>query len=50
MRVFVVFEEDSDVAHEAEVQVMANIIMGALRNPHTPRPIGEWIGSEITRQ
>jgi len=29
---------------------MANIIMDALRNPHTPRPKGEWIGGEVTRQ
>ncbi|KAI0297896.1 isoprenoid synthase domain-containing protein, partial [Russula brevipes] len=29
---------DKDFAHEDEVQVMANVIMDALRNPHAPRP------------
>lgn len=50
MNMFFVFDEHSDVAHEDEVQVMANIIMDALRNPHTPRPKGEWVGGEVTRQ
>ncbi|KAF8483510.1 terpenoid synthase [Russula ochroleuca] len=50
MNMFFVYDEYSDVAHEDEVQVMANIIMDALRNPHTPRPKGEWVGGEVTRQ
>ncbi|KAH9965227.1 terpenoid synthase [Russula dissimulans] len=50
MNMFFVYDEYSDVAHEDEVQVMANIIMDALRNPHTPRPKGEWIGGEVTRE
>ncbi|KAI0295705.1 terpenoid synthase [Russula brevipes] len=50
MNMFFVYDEYSDVAHEDEVQVMADIIMDALRNPHTPRPKGEWIGGEVTRQ
>ncbi|KAI0290411.1 isoprenoid synthase domain-containing protein [Multifurca ochricompacta] len=41
---------DKDIADEDEVQEMVNIIMDALRNPHTPRPRGEWIGGEVTRQ
>jgi len=24
--------------------------MDAIRNPHTPRPNGEWIGGEAARQ
>ncbi|KAH8981971.1 hypothetical protein EDB92DRAFT_1820051 [Lactarius akahatsu] len=41
--------QDKGVAHEEEVQVMANIGMDALHNPHKPRPKGEWIGGEMTR-
>ncbi|KAI0036496.1 terpenoid synthase [Vararia minispora EC-137] len=50
MNMFFVFDEYSDVSHPDEVQVMADIIMDALRNPHIPRPVGEWIGGEMTRQ
>jgi hypothetical protein len=50
MHVFNTYDEHSDFAHEDEVRVMANISMDALRNPHAPRPKGEWIGGEITRQ
>jgi len=50
MNMFFVYDEYSDVAHEDDVQVMANIIMDALRNPHAPRPKGEWVGGEVTRQ
>lgn len=50
MNMFFVYDEYSDVAHEDDVQVMANIIMDALRNPHKPRPKGEWVGGEVTRQ
>ncbi|KAI0062689.1 terpenoid synthase [Artomyces pyxidatus] len=50
MNVCFVFDEYSDVSPVEEVQRQADIIMDALRNPHTPRPAGEWIGGEITRQ
>ncbi|KAI0284087.1 terpenoid synthase [Russula brevipes] len=50
MHVYYFYDEYSDVAHEDEVQVMANVIKDALRNPHTPRPKGEWVGGEVTRQ
>jgi hypothetical protein len=50
MNMFFIYDEYSDVAHEDEVQVYANIIMDALHNPHKPRPKDEWIGGEITRQ
>ena len=45
-----VYDEYSDKAHEDKVQVMYNTMMDALRNPHTPRPKGEWVGGEVTRQ
>ncbi|KAI9457947.1 terpenoid synthase [Lactarius psammicola] len=44
-----VFDEFSDRGTEEEAQEMAIIVMDALRNPHTPRPKGEWIGGEVTR-
>ncbi|VDB91864.1 unnamed protein product [Peniophora sp. CBMAI 1063] len=50
MHQFFVYDEFSDVASPREVQVMANIIMDALRHPHKPRPSDEWIGGELTRQ
>jgi len=50
MNMFFVYDEYSDVSHEDDVQVMADIIMDALRNPHKPRPEGEWVGGEVTRQ
>ena len=50
MNMFFVFDEYSDVAHEDDVQIMADIGMDALRNPHKPRPEGEWVGGEVTRQ
>ncbi|KAI0298098.1 terpenoid synthase [Multifurca ochricompacta] len=50
MNLYFLFDEYSDLANEDEAQLMANIIMDALRNPHTPRPKGEWIGGEVTRQ
>jgi len=50
MNMFFVFDEYSDVAHEDDVQMMADIGMDALRNPHKPRPRSEWVGGEVTRQ
>ncbi|KAI9436959.1 terpenoid synthase [Lactarius indigo] len=50
INVLFVFDEYTDVAHEDEVQTMVNISMDALRNPNKPRPQGEWVGGEITRQ
>lgn len=47
----VVYDEFSDVSsHEDEVQVITNALMSTVFNPHTPRPEGEWVGVEITRQ
>jgi len=50
MCAFILFEYFADVAHKDDVQVMANITMEALHNPHTPRPKDEWAGGEATRQ
>ncbi|KAI0066962.1 terpenoid synthase [Artomyces pyxidatus] len=50
MNMFFVFDEYSDVSPVEEVQKQADVIMDALRNPHTPRPEGEWVGGEVTRQ
>ena len=50
MNHFFYYDEYSDVASPEEVQVMADIIMDALRNPHKPRPSEEWVGGEVTRQ
>ena len=45
-----VFEDSADVAHNDDVQLMADITMEVLHNPHTPRPKDEWVGGEVTRQ
>ncbi|TBU29047.1 terpenoid synthase [Dichomitus squalens] len=50
MNVFFVFDEYSDVTDEKTVQGLADIIMDALRNPFAPRPAGENVLGEITRQ
>ncbi|RPD59287.1 terpenoid synthase [Lentinus tigrinus ALCF2SS1-7] len=50
MNLFFVFDEYSDVEDERTVQVFADIIMDALRNPHKTRPAGEPVLGEITRQ
>ena len=50
MNLFFVIDEYSDVAEADEVERQADIVMDALRNPHKPRPKGEWVGGEVTRQ
>ncbi|OJA12782.1 hypothetical protein AZE42_08340 [Rhizopogon vesiculosus] len=45
-----VIDEYSDVSGEHEVRKQKDIVMDALRNPHKPRPDGEWIGGEVHRQ
>lgn len=50
MNLFFVIDEYSDVSGEAEVREQKNVVMDALRNPHIPRPKGEWIGGEVARQ
>ena len=50
MHLFFVFDEYSDRSPPPEVRKQKGVVMDALRNPHTPRPKGEWIGGEVARQ
>ena len=50
MNLVFVFDEQSDTEDDIGAQMMADIIMDALRNPHKPRPMGEPILGEIARQ
>lgn len=50
MNLFFLVDEYSDVAEPSEVRKQQGILMDALRNPHKPRPKGEWIGGEMARQ
>ncbi|THU84488.1 terpenoid synthase [Dendrothele bispora CBS 962.96] len=50
MNCFFIFDEYSDVADPDVVRKQADIIMDAIRNPHKPRPKGEFIGGEAHRQ
>ena len=45
-----ILDDSADAAHKDDVQAMANIIIEALHNPHTPRPQNEWVGGEVARQ
>ena len=47
---FFVFDEYSDIATDAVAQYLADIMKDALHNPHKPRPEGEHVLGEITRQ
>ena len=50
MNLVFVIDEYSDVSEPSEVRKHKDVIMEALRNPHQPRPKGEWIGGEAARQ
>jgi Delta6-protoilludene synthase len=50
MNLFFVIDEYSDVADGNGARVYADIVMDAIRNPHKPRPAGEWVGGEVARQ
>ncbi|KAK8071749.1 terpenoid synthase [Apiospora saccharicola] len=50
MHLFFMFDEYSDKAGPEEVWDQARIQLNALANPYMPRPAGEWIGGEFTRQ
>ena len=43
-------DEYSDRSTPSEVRKQKDVVMDALRNPHKPRPKGEWIGGEVARQ
>lgn len=50
MNLFFVIDEHSDIVDADMAKVQADTVMDALRNPHAPRPSGEWIGGEVARQ
>ncbi|KAF8474316.1 isoprenoid synthase domain-containing protein [Gautieria morchelliformis] len=50
MNLAFVIDEHTDVADGKTARNQADIVMDALRNPHTPRPTGEWVGGEVARQ
>jgi hypothetical protein len=50
MNLYFFFDEHSDLANEDETRQQADAIMDALRNPHKPRPQGEWVGGRVTQQ
>ncbi|KAI0041515.1 terpenoid synthase [Auriscalpium vulgare] len=50
MMLFFVFDEYTDLSHGDDVRVYADMVMDALRNPHTPRPAGEILLGEVARQ
>ncbi|KAK8008235.1 terpenoid synthase [Apiospora marii] len=50
MHLFFMFDEFSDKAGPEEVWDQARIQLDAFANPYIPRPAGEWIGGEFTRQ
>lgn len=50
MNLFFLVEEYTDVESPAVVQEMVDIVMDALNNPHKPRPEGEIVLGEATRQ
>ncbi|KAF8545687.1 terpenoid synthase, partial [Imleria badia] len=50
MHLLFMFDEYSDRSTPSEVRKQKDVMMDAFSNPHTPRPKGEWIGGEVTRQ
>ena len=50
MNLLLLFDEYSDVEDEKTIQEFASIMMDALRNPHKPRPAGESLLGEVSRQ
>lgn len=50
MHLYFMFDEHSDRSEPSEVRKQKDAILDAFRNPHVPRPEGEWIGGELARQ
>lgn len=48
--VLYVFDDYTDAEPEPVVREMAAVVMDALRRPHEPRPSGEILLGELTRQ
>ncbi|KAJ7651000.1 terpenoid synthase [Roridomyces roridus] len=43
-------DDHTDLSNTESAQNQSDILMDALRNPHTPRPANEWVGGEAARQ
>jgi hypothetical protein len=50
MNLFFVFDEYTDAGTAADVQILSDIVIDALHHPDIPRPQGENVIGEITRQ
>ncbi|EIW59888.1 terpenoid synthase [Trametes versicolor FP-101664 SS1] len=50
MNVFFVFDDQTDIVDAAHARVLADIAIDAVRHPDCPRPNGEPVLGEITRQ
>ena len=50
MNLFFTIDEHTDVATTKTARRQADIIMDAIRNPHKPRPEGEWIGGKVAQE
>ena len=50
MNLFFVIDEHTDILDAASVQALAETSMDALLNPMKPRPDGESVIGEMTRQ
>ena len=50
MYLYLIFDESTDIASDDMAQYLADIMKDALRNPDKPRPEGEHVLGEITRQ
>ena len=45
-----VYDEYVEKSTPSMVRMQKDVSMDAFRNPHKPRPKGEWVGAEIARQ
>ena len=50
MHIFFLVDEYTDVEGAPVVREMVDVMTGALRNPHKPRPTGEVLLGEVVRQ
>lgn len=50
MNIFFLIDEYTDIEHAPMVGEMADIVIDALSNPEKPRPEGEVLLGEATRQ
>ena len=50
MNLFYVFDEYTDIADTKGAEKIRNVVVDAMRNPHKPRPEGELLIGEMTRE